>query len=73
MSNRDHALRQYEAQKICACNISNAWAFKWLVKASKSPADLEGGVDGLFLLINKTFLIYKQLSTTGTIMNYRIS
>ena len=35
--------------------------------ASNSPTELEGGVMGLFVLINTTLLAYKQLSTQGTI------
>ena len=32
-----------------------------------SYAEFEGGVEGLFLLIDNTFLLYKQWSTQGTI------
>ena len=36
---------------------------------SSSLAELEGGVDSLFLEIDNTFLIYKQLLTQGTILS----
>ena len=47
------------------CNIGKAWAFKRVATATLRPRRVES----LFPVISHAFLIFKQLSTQGTITN----
>ena len=47
----------------CTCNIGNTCEFKWVATATLRSHHVEG----LFPVINHTFLVYKQVSTQGTI------